>query len=91
MTMIEGIKKDNIHTQSGLILDMIIKSSLLRNSLDNVTCVFLAFSNFEKYFNNCLNKEENIKKIESNRTKQDNNLNLKIETNKFQSNKEIKK
>ena len=32
----------NIHYQSGLIVDFIIKSSLARKSFDNVTCLFIA-------------------------------------------------
>ena len=32
----------NIHNQSGLIVDLILKSSLARKSFDNVTCLFIA-------------------------------------------------
>jgi len=32
----------NLHNQSGLIVDLILKSSLARKSFDNVTCLFIA-------------------------------------------------
>ena len=32
----------NIHNQSGLIVDLILKSSLERKSFDNVTCLFIS-------------------------------------------------
>ena len=32
----------NIHNQSGLIVDLILKASLARKSFDNVTCLFIA-------------------------------------------------
>ena len=32
----------NIHNKSGLIVDLILKSSLARKSFDNVTCLFIA-------------------------------------------------
>ena len=35
----------NIHSQSGLIVDLILKSSLARKSFDNVTCLFIALKN----------------------------------------------
>jgi hypothetical protein len=41
-------KCKNIHLQSGVGVDMIIKSSLVRRTLDNVTCVLIGFSNFER-------------------------------------------
>lgn len=50
MTAKEGTKCKNIHLQSGTAVDMVIKSSLVRRTLDNVTCVMIAFSNFEKIF-----------------------------------------
>ena len=33
----------DIHKQSGLIVDLIMKSALARKSLDNVTCLFISF------------------------------------------------
>lgn len=41
------LKCKNIHLQCGIGVDMIIKSSLVRRTLDNVTCVMIAFNNFE--------------------------------------------
>jgi hypothetical protein len=62
MTMEENRKAKNIHSQSGLAIDMILKSSLVRKTLDNVTCVMIAFSNFEKIFNSETNYNSNVNK-----------------------------
>ena len=56
---------NNIHYKSGLIVDLILKSSLARKSFDNVTCVFIAFKDFlpkkpNGIDNNIINKEQNI-------------------------------
>jgi serine/threonine protein phosphatase PrpC len=51
MTTREGYKTKNIHTQCAQGVDMILKSSLQRKTLDNITCVVIAFENFEKIFN----------------------------------------
>jgi hypothetical protein len=45
----ELLTKD-IHTQTGLSVDMILKSSLKRKSMDNITCVMLTFEGFERKF-----------------------------------------
>ena len=37
---------NNIHYKSGLIVDLILKSSLARKSFDNVTCLFISFKDF---------------------------------------------
>ena len=37
---------NNLHNESGLIADLIIKSSLARKSFDNVTCVFISLKDF---------------------------------------------
>ncbi len=50
MTVKDNTKSKNIHIQSGIAVDMIIKTSLVRRTLDNVTCVMITFSNFEKNF-----------------------------------------
>ena len=60
MTTAEGIKAKNIHLQCGLAVDMIIKSSLVRRTFDNVTVVLVAFKNFETIFEE--EKGEIIKK-----------------------------
>ena len=36
----------NIHSLSGLIVDLILKSSLARKSFDNVTCLFISLKDF---------------------------------------------
>ena len=56
---------NNIHYKSGLIVDLILKSSLARKSFDNVTCVFIAFKDFlpkkpNGIDNNVINNEINI-------------------------------
>ena len=38
---------DNIHELCGKITDAIIKYSMEKNSVDNVTVIFVAFKNFE--------------------------------------------
>lgn len=46
----------NLHTVSGTAVDLILKSTLLRKSLDNVTCVLIVFQNFENCFHNNVSK-----------------------------------
>eukprot|EP00826_Nyctotherus_ovalis_P051060 TRINITY_DN6352_c0_g1_i1.p1 TRINITY_DN6352_c0_g1~~TRINITY_DN6352_c0_g1_i1.p1 ORF type:complete len:120 (+),score=24.71 TRINITY_DN6352_c0_g1_i1:113-472(+) len=41
-------KAEQVHQQCALAVDSIIKNSLLRHSLDNVTSVLIAFNNFKK-------------------------------------------
>ena len=38
----------NVHQQSGLGVESILKNSLYRQSLDNVTVVMIAFQNFKR-------------------------------------------
>ena len=38
---------NNVHKQSGMGVEYILKNSLLRRTLDNVTVVMIAFSNFK--------------------------------------------
>ncbi len=40
----------SLHSQCGKCVDMVMKSSLIRKSLDNVTCLIVAFKNFENCF-----------------------------------------
>ncbi len=54
MTMSESTRTKNINTQCALGADMIMKSSLVRRTLDNVTIAIIAFQNFEKVFNETL-------------------------------------
>ncbi len=42
-----GQKFDDIHSLCGKITDAIIKYSMEKNSVDNVTVTFIAFKNFE--------------------------------------------
>jgi serine/threonine protein phosphatase PrpC len=48
MTQERMTTQSNIHTQAGMGLDMIMKTALARRSLDNITCVFIGFENWEK-------------------------------------------
>jgi len=52
---------NDIHYKSGLIVDLIIKSSLARKSFDNVTCLFISFKDFlpEKLNGIDINKNNN--------------------------------
>jgi protein phosphatase 2C family protein 2/3 len=38
----------NVHKQSGMAVEYILKNSLLRRTLDNVTVVMISFSNFKR-------------------------------------------
>ena len=49
---------ENIHTFSGNIADAIIKYSMRKLSVDNVTVIFITFQNFEERM-----KEENFEYI----------------------------
>lgn len=65
LTMKNDVRARNIHHQSALMVDMIMKSCMMRNGLDNLTCVILTFSNFEKTFNKLeFGREEGIGKSE---------------------------
>lgn len=52
MTTDPSVRSDNIHTQSALAVDMVLKTSMIRKTFDNVTLVmvcFEGFNNFIKY------------------------------------------
>lgn len=52
-----------VHSQCGVGVDMIIKSALVRRTLDNVTCVIVAFHNFDKViFNRVLSNSTKLEK-----------------------------
>jgi len=51
MTMKESPRAKNLHIQCGMAVDMVLKTSLVRRTLDNVTAVMIAFPNMETYFN----------------------------------------
>ena len=63
----------NIHNQSGLIVDLILKSSLERKSFDNVTCLFISL------------KELGMKFIEQNDKNDKNNFKHNIKNDKNNS------
>lgn len=49
MTLEKNLLLDvNVHNQSGLVVDMVMKTALARKSLDNITSVFIGFENWEK-------------------------------------------
>lgn len=50
-------KMKNVHQQCGVAVDMVMKTSLVRRSLDNVTVLLIAFSNFERGF---ISKENSL-------------------------------
>jgi len=50
MCLSKDLITEDIHTQVGLNVDFILKSSLARQSLDNITAVMLAFEGFEQLF-----------------------------------------
>ena len=50
----------NIHNQSGLIVDLILKSSLARKSFDNVTCLFISLKDLGIKPNEKNEKIENL-------------------------------
>jgi hypothetical protein len=78
MTTKDPTKTKNIHTQSGIAVDMVIKSSLVRRTLDNVTLVMVAFSNFEKLFTSeCFqHTNEQIKESKPRTDEDDNKYNI---------------
>ncbi len=60
LTTKESVKSKNVHMQSGIAVDMVIKTSLVRRTLDNVTCVMVTFSNFEKIFSEIENIQQGV-------------------------------
>ena len=60
----------DIHNQSGLIVDLILKSALTRKSFDNVTCLFIAFKELGVQFTE---QNENNNKKENNYSKNNTN------------------
>lgn len=57
MTTKKEFLSENIHSQSSLAIDMILKTSMIRKSSDNVTSVFVAFEGFESIFANTNNNK----------------------------------
>ena len=90
--MKENIKNyNNFHQMNGDIVDLIIKSALKRNSIDNVTVLFVSFKNFKKKFKKgkffSISNYRNINFNDIN----DNELNNKNENNNNLMNKEHNK
>lgn len=46
----------NVHTQSGMGVDMIMKTALARRALDNITTVFIGLENWEQSINKLAEK-----------------------------------
>lgn len=73
LTTREDIRANNVHSQCSVANDLIIKSCINRKCLDNVTCVIIAFENFERMFDSEIlhtydgNVPNNNKAIDSNR------------------------
>lgn len=55
----------DIHSQTGMSVDMILKSSLKRQSMDNITSVMLTFEGFERKFQDFKDKYEKSKSTSS--------------------------
>jgi protein phosphatase 2C family protein 2/3 len=90
--MKENIKNyNNFHQMNGDIVDLIIKSALKRNSIDNVSVLFVSFKNFKKKFKKgkffSISNYSNINFNDIN----DNELNNKNENNNNLMNKEHNK
>jgi hypothetical protein len=90
MSQHEKIKKKTLHHQVGLSVDFILKSSMCRKTLDNVTCVILAFENFENKFNSSgfLNINTNIHSVSKNITSSNQSEKISKENSPVKNNKE---
>ena len=73
----------DIHKQSGIITDLIMKSALARKSFDNVTCLFISFKEIFNNINNNINKDikyiltnSDLNKINEVKNKNINNNNI---------------
>lgn len=56
----EDIKASNIFEQSGKITDMIMKQSLFAGSIDNISCIFICFKNFNNILKNKFYSDESV-------------------------------
>jgi hypothetical protein len=58
-------KADSLKEQCGLAVEMITKTVISRVSLDNFSCIFIAFNNYEKLFSYSIHTIDNstLKKI----------------------------
>jgi len=62
---LKDIKSDNIHLSCAASCDLIMKTSLIKKSYDNVSCIIICFENYEKEFNNYINKSKESETEES--------------------------
>lgn len=68
-TVWEGVMDNKIkdaHRQCGIGVDRILRTSVAKKTMDNITVVFVAFKNFERCILNgtpCLNLENNIRQV----------------------------
>jgi protein phosphatase 2C family protein 2/3 len=51
----------NVHKQTGMAVEYILKNTLLRRTLDNVTVVMIAFNNFKRAGDTSGNNKENTR------------------------------
>lgn len=61
----KGLKAENLKEQCGLAMEMISKTVISRVSLDNLSCILIAFNNYEKLFSYSIHTIDNdtLKKI----------------------------
>jgi hypothetical protein len=60
MTMNSATKAADLHSQCALACDMVMKSSLVRRTLDNITVLMIAFENFEMSFNKLVKPDDHL-------------------------------
>lgn len=80
LTLKDGTRCKNIHIQCGLAVDMVIKSALVRRTLDNVTLVMIAFSHFETFFSQENSSELNKEIKYKNEDEEHNKVSLNSES-----------
>ena len=87
----------NIHEKCGLIVDFIVKASMVRKSFDNVTCLMIAFDDFipkeknNKETINSLSTDEYLKNIYKLNNSTDNKLSSHINPNTININQPKRK
>lgn len=58
------IKSDSIHLSCAAGCDMIMKTSLIKQTFDNISCIVICFENYENTYNKCNNVQPTPDKIE---------------------------
>ena len=61
---------NSIHQLAGSCVDVLIKTSLIMGSADNVTCIFIGFNNFGLNKNSDCNSDDNNKRDKKDKDKQ---------------------